>query len=120
MENGIIIAILVVVLFIALRSTVKHFTGAGGCCGGGSYRTKKKPSGIKFRKIFLIDGMHCANCKRKLEQRINGVEDMIGKVNLKKEELTVYSVREISNTEIRVAVESAGFSVKTIKEISIE
>ena len=116
MENGIVIAILVVTLFIALRNAVKHFARAEGCYGGKVYRTKKKRSGAKFRKIFVIDGMHCENCKRKLEQCINGREDTVGKINLKKAELTVYSVREISNAEIQTIVARAGFSVSEIKE----
>ena len=36
MENIIIIGIIVILLAIGFRSTLKHFKGESGCCGGGS------------------------------------------------------------------------------------
>lgn len=35
MGNAIIIGILIVVIWRALVSSVKHFKGKRGCCGGG-------------------------------------------------------------------------------------
>lgn len=37
MTNYIIIAILAVIAVVAIRSSIKHFKGQGGCCGGGDY-----------------------------------------------------------------------------------
>ena len=42
MENCIIIGIIAVIVVIGIIYTVKHFKGEGGCCGGGSYKPKKK------------------------------------------------------------------------------
>ena len=42
MENYIIIAILVLAVGYGIVSAIKHFKGQGGCCGGGSYKPKKK------------------------------------------------------------------------------
>ena len=42
MENVIIIAVLAVIVLLAVRSAVKHFRGEGGCCGGGTYKVRKK------------------------------------------------------------------------------
>ena len=36
MGDYVIIGILIAIVALALRSTVKHFKGEGGCCGGGS------------------------------------------------------------------------------------
>ena len=42
-ENGIIIAVLLILVFTGIRSGTKHFKGQGGCCGGSSQiRTKRK------------------------------------------------------------------------------
>lgn len=39
----IIIAILFILVIIGIRSSVKHFKGEGGCCGGGSsVKVKRK------------------------------------------------------------------------------
>ena len=42
MENFIIIAIIAIVFVIGIISTVSHFKGQGGCCGGSSYKPKRK------------------------------------------------------------------------------
>lgn len=42
MADGIIVAILVVLMFFGIRSTIKHFAGKGGCCGGADYKPKRK------------------------------------------------------------------------------
>ena len=42
MENYIIIAVIVLLAAVGIRSTIKHFKGQGTCCGGGGYRVKKK------------------------------------------------------------------------------
>ena len=36
LSNLIIIAILVIVLFFAVKGSIKHLKGEGSCCGGGS------------------------------------------------------------------------------------
>ncbi len=116
MENGIIIAVLVVIGFIALRSTVKHFTGHGGCCGGGDYKPKrKKLSGITHQKTFTVVGMHCEHCKNRVEEAVNDIKGVAGKVNLKKEELVVSYAQDIDDEIIVSKVEKAGYAC-VIKE----
>ena len=64
--NGLIIIALVVILFFALRGSVKHLMGQGSCCGGGNSTVrepdKKLDGPIIKTKVFKIDGMHCENC----------------------------------------------------------
>ena len=77
MGNEIIVAILVVVMLIAIRSSVKHFAGQGGCCGGGSTvkPKKKKLSGsIVCRMSVTVEGMHCENCSNKIEGKFNDMD----------------------------------------------
>ena len=62
MGNVIIVAVLAVILIIALKGSIKHLKGEGGCCGGGSTikEPDKKLSGTVINtKVFKIDGMHC-------------------------------------------------------------
>ena len=65
MTDIIIIAIVIVIAAIGIRSTIKHFRGQGGCCGGGGYKPrKKKLKNILYTKTFTVDGMHCDHCKK--------------------------------------------------------
>ena len=90
MENYIIIGIIAIIIIIAILSSVKHFKGKSGCCGGNSYKPKrKKLSGIKYTKKFKVGGMHCEHCKRRVEEAVNDIKGVAGSVDLKKGELTV-------------------------------
>ena len=73
MADIIIILIVIILLGLALKGSIKHFKGEGPCCGGGSGSSKKAKT--KFldgpvigRKTLKISGMHCgALCKYRNE-----------------------------------------------------
>lgn len=116
METAIIITILIITCYLGLRSSVKHFKGEGGCCGGGSVpKPKKKKVNAVYTKIIAIEGMHCDNCKKSVERSINEIPGASGKVNLKQKQAVVEMDRKISEEELIQAVESAGFEVVEIK-----
>ncbi len=112
MTDEIIIVILVVVLFIGLRSTVKHFTKKGCCCSSSDYKPKKKKlSKVQYRKTFTVEGMHCEHCKRRVEEAVNDIRGVAGVVNLKKRELIVSYELETSDEKIIAAVIKAGYQI---------
>ena len=55
MGNVIIIAGLVLIIFFAGKSSIGHFRGEGGCCGGGSGEKpeKKKLEGKKIGEKII-------------------------------------------------------------------
>ena len=69
--NWIAIVIIVIILIPAIRTTVKHMKGEGDCCGGPKEKVpKKKMDGPKLRELTVhIEGMHCQNCKNRIEIR---------------------------------------------------
>ena len=102
MENALIIGILVIAVGFGIYSSVRHFKGESGCCGGGSYRPrKKKLSKIRYQKIFLVDGMHCDRCKNRVEEIVNDMDGIAGKVNLKRGELVVSYEKSVDDDAIR-------------------
>ena len=110
MENYIIIGVIVIVMAVGIFSTVKHFKGEGGCCGGGSYKPrKKKLSGVKYQKSFLVGGMHCAHCKRRVEEIVNDMRGVAGKVDLKRGVLTVSYAEDVADEIIIAKIERAGY-----------
>ena len=111
MENYIIIGVIAVMIIIAILSSVKHFKGEGGCCGGGSYKPKrKKLSGTKYTKQFKVSGMHCEHCKRRVEEAVNDIKGVAGRVDLKKGELTVSYAEDVDDEIIKTKIEKAGYS----------
>lgn len=118
MGTYIIIAVLAVVVIFALRESIKHLKGKGGCCGGGSEpETEKKTlEGKKIaEKIIHIEGMHCENCKNSVERQINKIEGAVCKVNLRRKTATVEMDRMIDDEDLRIAVERLDFKVTGIE-----
>ena len=116
MTDIIIIAIVIVIAAIGIRSTIKHFRGQGGCCGGGDYKPrKKKLKNILYTKTFTVDGMHCDHCKNRVEEVVNDMAGIAGKVDLKKGELTVSYAEEVDDERIIARIEKAGYTVTDCK-----
>ena len=115
MENYIIIGVIVVIAGFGLYSTIKHFKGQGGCCGGGSYKPKKKKlKNVLYQKTFKIEGMHCDHCKNRVEEVIGDMKGLAGTVNLKKGELTVSYAEDVADELIKARIERAGYTVTEI------
>ena len=112
MENFIIIALLTVAVTISIIKTVKHFKCKGGCCGGSDYKVKKKKfPEIAYNKKFRVEGMHCEHCKRRVEEIINDIDGVVGKVNLKDSLLTVSYAKDIDDDLIKKPIERAGYKI---------
>ncbi len=112
MDNFIIIGIITVIVAVGIYYTVKHFKGEGGCCGGGSFKPKKKKlKNIKYTKTFRVGGMHCEHCKVRVEEVVNDLRGVAGRVNLKKNELTVSYAEDVADEIIIAKVERAGYKV---------
>ena len=113
MANFVIIAVIVTVAAFGAVSTVRHFKGQGGCCGGGGYKPKKKKlSGVIYQKTVQVEGMHCKNCKNRVEEAVNDIRGVAGRVDLRKGELTVSYARDVDDELIKARVERAGYKVK--------
>ena len=112
METYIVIGIIAVILVMAVISTVKHFKGESGCCGGSSYKPKRKRlSGVKYQKTFKVSGMHCEHCKNRVEEVVNDIKGVACRVNLKKGELTVSYSEDVDDEMIKAKIEKAGYTV---------
>ncbi len=121
MADIMILAVVAVILIIAVRSSMKHFSGKGDCCGGSlglideTKPEKKKLKGpILGTKTLKIAGMHCDNCVRSVTAAIDGIDGAAAKVNLKKETAVVSCDREVDDDALKKAVEEAGFQVVSI------
>ncbi|MDO4622899.1 MAG: heavy metal-associated domain-containing protein [Eubacteriales bacterium] len=114
----IIVLIIVVLVALGIRSTVKHFSGKGGCCGGGDYKVKKKRlSNVKYKKIFSVEGMHCENCRKRVEEVINDMPGLAGSVDLKKNQLTVSYEEEVEDEVITARLDRAGYPAAYVQTV---
>ena len=118
MGNYIIGAILVIVVLLALHSSLKHFKGEGGCCGGGGDpkpKRKKLDSPVIAQKTLHIEGMHCENCAHRVQRALDALDGAAAKVDLKKHTAAVSLGREIGDAELTAAVQAAGYQVTAVE-----
>lgn len=115
MTDYIVLAVLLVIAVFGIRSAVKHFRGQGGCCGGGGYTPKKKKlKNIRYTKTFAVEGMHCDHCKKRVEEVINDMQGLAGRVDLKKGELTVSYAEDADDSRIIAGLAKAGYPAKLL------
>ena len=116
MENLIIILILLVAIGYGVFSTIKHFQGKGGCCGGGTTckPRKKKLDRVICKKVVCISGMSCENCSNRVMEAINRIEGASAVVSHKKGTAVVEMDRSIEDAALKSAVEKAGYMVTGI------
>lgn len=117
MADFVIIGILIILIIIGIRSGIKHFKGEGGCCGGGSsvkVKRKKLKQVVKQRTV-VIDGMTCEHCKARVESRLNSLDGVFAKVNLKRKTAVVSMEKDVEDEVIKKAIENAGYEVIEIR-----
>lgn len=118
MENTIILVILLAVIVFALLRIKKHFKG-GGCCGSSStsVRSRKKLTEPKLGQFILtVEGMHCENCRNRVEHMVNRLDGVVCRVDLKRKTATISYSTPVSIETARKIVEDAGYSVSAVQE----
>ncbi|MBQ8831642.1 MAG: heavy-metal-associated domain-containing protein [Oscillospiraceae bacterium] len=116
MTDVIIIAIVVLIIAFAVYKTVKHFKGEGECCGGASYKARrKKLKNVAEKLTLMVEGMSCQNCVNRVMENVNSIPGASAAVHLKKGEVVVSMDHHIADEIIVDAIESAGFTVTEVK-----
>ncbi len=113
----IIVVILVVILFFAIKNSIPHFRGEGGCCGGSGKEKLVKPA--KLEKVIAtrtvtIEGMRCENCHRRVQNALNSMDGVNAKVLGEKKQAVVKLGRDIDDSEIERIITSLGYKVVSI------
>ncbi|MCR5105534.1 MAG: cation transporter [Eubacterium sp.] len=116
----IIFIILVVILFFAIKNSIPHFRGEGGCCGGSGKEKLVKPAKLEKvieTKVVEIDGMRCENCHRRVQNALNSIEGVNAKVNGEKKQAIVKLGREIADSELEELINGMGYKVTSVRKI---
>ena len=68
------------------------------------------------KKTIYIDGMHCENCKMRVEKKLSNIEG-VNKVDvrLNEKKAVIEAEKPIENTIIEEAIDELGFEVKEIQ-----
>lgn len=116
----VIVVILAVILFFAVKNSIPHFRGEGGCCGGSGKEKLIKPSKLEriiATKVIKIEGMRCENCNRRVQNALNQLDGVNAKVYGDRAEAVVKLGRDIEDIELERAVTGLGYRVISIEKI---
>ena len=119
MGNVIIIAALAVILAVAIKSSLSHIKGEGGCCGGGSSGIKepdkKLSETVINTKVIKIDGMHCENCTNRVKRAINSIDGVSAKLDLKKKQAVIKYEKAVPDDTLVREIENLGYKVVSVQ-----
>lgn len=119
MVDAIIIILVIALLALAVKGSIKHFKGEGSCCGGSHESLtpdeKVLTMPILGKKTLKVQGMHCEHCVAHVTKAINEIEGASAKVDLKKEMAVVSYDREIDDHVLLEAIEKAGYQAKLLE-----
>ncbi len=121
MINYVIIVVLGVIVFFAVKNTIKRFQGDCGCGGGGSSIVMREPQdtnpkNYQFVADFTVEGMHCQNCENRIQNTINSLNGAWAKkVQQKKNSAFVLLKSEALAEDVKRAVEKTGYPVTNVK-----
>ena len=116
----VIVVILAVILFFAVKNSIPHFRGEGGCCGGSGKEKLIKPAKLEriiATKVIKIEGMRCENCNRRVQNALNQLDGVNAKVYGDRAEAVVKLGRDIEDIELEKAVSGLGYRVIRIEKI---
>jgi len=113
MGTALIGLTLVVVIIFSLKGTLKHMKGEGGCCGGSPEpKVKgKRLKEIKETKVFHIEGMSCDNCRKRIENELNSIDQVNARVSLKNKEAVIKLGTDVDEEILIQHIEKLGYKV---------
>lgn len=68
-----------------------------------------------MEKIIEIEGMMCMHCVSHVEEALNGIDGVKAEVSLENKNAKVSLAKEVSDTELKMVVEKAGYKVVNIR-----
>ena len=115
-----ITAIILVIVAIAIKSLIHRIRHGSACCGERDAPEKKiQPSDkdkshYPYKYILSVDGMHCSNCTRHIENALNSIDGLWATANLEKKSVTVLSKLELEPADLESEVRDAGYTVLAV------
>ena len=117
MGTVIILLGLVAVCVIALGSIKKRIKYGSACCGTHDAPPKKirvrdkNAAHYPYAYTLSVDGMHCTNCARRVENALNSKDGVWASVSLEKKSVFVRSKTMFEQTDLSRIVAEAGYTV---------
>ena len=120
--NIIIIAALIAIVALAVYGTVRRIRFGSSCCGEHDAADKKikvadrNKSHYPFVYLLNVDGMHCANCARRIENAFNEDKERWASADIGKRQVIVRSKHDENESELRTITAMTGYTMLSCKK----
>ena len=122
MGTELITLILIAIIIFAILSIIKRIKYGSACCGTHDAAPKKirvkdkNKSHYPYTYTLNVDGMHCSNCARHVENALNSKDGIWAIVKLENNTVLVRSKNPLEWDELSPVISKAGYTL--IKLIS--
>ncbi len=119
MGNALVIVILILIIGFAVYGTVKRIRYGSSCCGERDPADRKvrvrdrNKANYPYQYILRVDGMHCSNCARRIENAFNKTEGRWAKADVGNKTVTLLSKSEETEDELTGITAGAGYTLLT-------
>ncbi len=113
LSTWIISFIVLVLLVFGVFSFIKR--GRKGCCSASSDEkiqaidVDEDESHYRYRYEYSIEGMHCVNCQRRIEENLDRIGETFARCDWRKGSLILFSKKEINSIIVLDRLEALGY-----------
>lgn len=117
MGTLVISLLLALICVFSVRSVIKRIKYGSSCCGTHDPLPKKirvtdkDASHYPYSYSLTVDGMHCTNCVRHVENALNAEEGIWATVKLEDKSVLVRSKIQLDETELSRSISGAGYTM---------
>ncbi len=116
-QNALIVIILIVVIALAVYGTVRRIRFGSSCCGSKEPPAKKvkvkdkNKAHYPYKYVLTVDGMHCSNCARRIENTFNKTEGRWAVADVGRKQLSLLSKHEEKECDLISLTAQAGYTM---------
>ena len=104
------------IIAFAVKSVIHRIRHGSSCCGERDAAEKKvkvqdkNKSHYPYKYTIEVDGMHCSNCVRHVENAFNSQDGLWASASLEKKTVEVLSKKEVEEELLKKTVFDAGYT----------
>ena len=122
MGTVVVLLILAAIIAFAVFGTIKRIRYGSSCCGERDPAPKKIKVSDKDKSHYPyayelgIDGMHCSNCARRVENGFNKIPGMWAKADVSKKQVILMTKEQVEENECFKIVSDSGYTMISFKK----
>ena len=125
MDKVIIYIVLAIVLIFAVLGVINRIRHGSSCCGEHEAAPKKvrakdtNKNHYPFVYELDVDGMHCANCARRVENGFNSITGLWAKADIGQKKVLLRSKTQMDEAQVKKIISDAGYTLLRMRQANL-